>query len=183
MRTEIMIFRRRITGLFTAKKLVRVLALLLCILITERSSAQSMSSYFATRGVSSLADASHPANLFLKGSYNVTNDYVDVFITSQDNILEGKVYTELRLIRGIGIFSFRDIIVRRDTDPWARPFDALKLQANIILVFLQSTMGEEKFNEMLAVLKELYGEDITEWSGKTWALAVLNADYNKYSLE
>lgn len=149
--------------------------------IADIGFSQTLDKFFATRGVKSLSEMAHPSNYYWEGLYDIKPGYVDMSITSIDNITEGKVYTDLRLMRSAGDTHFGDIIVVRDTDPWANPFEAFKLQIQVALLTYKTLLGEAEFNKMLASFQETFHTDMTKWTAKQWALVVINLDYYAFA--
>ena len=164
------------------KSAFKLFTFLVCIAITNCAFSQTLEKFFATRGVHNLSDAAHPANDFLDGNYDVTASYVDVSIASKDNVTEGNVYTDLRLIRGGGGLYFNDILVIRDTDPWAKPFDAFKVQVQLVLIGYKALVGDAEFEKMLLSVQDTFHTDMTKWTGKMWAVFAINLDCIAYML-
>ncbi len=153
---------------------------MLLLLVSFSSFAQNLDAYFKYKGIRGLSDLSHPANIFLSGEYKVSQNTVDVWIKSKDNILGGLVETHLLIYKGVGGLYFNDITVVSDTDPFAKPFEALKAMVDIIQDLMKQ-VDRESFEKMRTDFVKTFGSDVHQWSGKTWALLALNLDYMDYS--
>lgn len=167
------------------KTTLKLLFVIVCVLATQAAYSQTLEKYLIKRGVYNLCEAAHPANEYIDGTYNISTSTngVDIHITSSDNVTGVQVRTELILLRGKGGIYFEDIWVLRDTDPWAKPFDAFTAQVQLTLASLKALLGEKAYDEMLTTFKNTFGSDLSKWTGKDWAVLVLNLDYYAYLLE
>lgn len=149
------------------------------LVISINGFAQNMDAYFKSKGVRGLCELSHPSNDLISGEYTVSKSSVDVWIKSKDNVLGGTVTTHLLVYRGSGSLYFNDIAVLYDDDPFAKPFEALKMLMDIIQDMMKD-IDPKSFEEMRVEFVRTFGSDVRQWPGKTWAILALNLDYLKY---
>lgn len=164
------------------KSVLNFLLLFLAFSITATySCAQTLEDFFHHQGSAHLLNAAHPSNDYLHGRHYIYKDYIDVSLTSKDNVLGGDVYTDLRIIRGNSDLYFADILILNDTDPFAKPFDALGAEAQFIMQLYKS-LDQQTYNKLLADIQNAFHTDVEHWTGKMWAVFGLNVDYYGFML-
>jgi hypothetical protein len=144
---------------------------------TLATHAQTFNGYFRLSGMPDLCELAHPANKYKSGEYTVAKKHIDVTLKSRDNVIGHTVTTRLRIIIGSGIVYFSDILILSD-DYVSKPFEELTAEADILL-----SMAEEPgegFQPIRGAFIKRYGNDMHHWSGKTWALLMLNLYYYTY---
>jgi hypothetical protein len=163
------------------KNAVALLSFFILVFGYNISNAQTtMEYYFKYKGVAGLSSTAHPSNDFIDGTYDVQSQYVDILIRSRDGF-NGRVHeTKLLVSRGFLGLHFTDIYVVSDTDTsFYRAFEffgkTMKATADIL-----KSLNKEQFEEMRTVIINLFGSDINQWTGNTWALIALNLDYFEY---
>lgn len=159
----------------------KLFLMLVCVMAATSMSAQSLDKFFSEKATAGLCDMAHPSNDYLQGEYEIRSGYIDVSVTSKDNVLGGTVYTDVRVVRGLGDLYFSDIVVQKDTDPFAKPFDALELLIKIATQTYKS-MDQEAYEKIRAEAKKQFGTDIEYWTGKMWAIFILNLEYYDFAI-
>lgn len=139
--------------------------------------AQTFNGYFRLSGMPDLCELAHPANKYLSGEYTVTQKHIDVTLKSRDNIIGHTVTTKLRVIISSGSFYFSDILILSD-DYVSKPFEELTAEADTLLSMAEKP--GEWFQPLRDAFIKRYGNDMRHWSGKTWALLMLNLYYYTY---
>lgn len=150
----------------------------LFLLVGLNGLAQTLDKYFYSKGLTSLSQLAHPTNVYLSGTYDIYSASIDVWIKSQDKDSGKIIDTKLHIVRGIGDLYFSNIVVKSDTD-YIDPFDALGLQM-VVLQEIWKGLDNKSFIKMKQAFIDDFGADIEHWSGKTWALLILNLDYYGY---
>ena len=139
--------------------------------------AQTFNGYFRLSGMPDLCELAHPANKYLSGEYTVAQKHIDVNLKSRDNVIGHTVTTKLRVILGSGSLYFTDILILSD-DYVSKPFEELTAEADILLSMAEKP--GEGFQPIRDIFIKRYGNNMGYWSGKTWALLMLNLYYYTY---
>lgn len=150
------------------------------LILNLKTTAQSVSGYFETRGVSQLSEMAHITNDYISGEYSLDNQNIFVYIKSKDNVFGASVYTELTIERGFGGLYFSNIIVNKDNDSFP-PFEAFGI-TNQMAIEIFKSIDKETVAKIRDEIIEKYGTNIEQWNGRMWALFVLNLDYYSYIL-
>jgi hypothetical protein len=143
------------------------------------SQSQGIEGYLKERG-RHLSTAAHISNDFLKGGYSTHDNYTDVVFFSKDNFLSRTITTKLRLIHGFGNLYISDIRALSDDDI-TEPFSAFGKSAKLLLD-IYGKIDHDKQMEIRSAVSQITKTDMTNWSGKVWALYYINLDYLDYLL-
>lgn len=163
------------------KHLRSILFLFALAFTTSRLFAQTaLERYFNDEGVYHLCQAAHASNDYLSGSYDIYPGYVDVSLTSKDNIFGVKIYTDIRVVRGAGDLYFSDLKVLHDDD-MVKPFEAFGLQA-VMVTELIKTVDQPTYKKIRSSIIQQFDTDFEHWTGKMWALLAINLDYYEFML-
>jgi hypothetical protein len=127
------------------KTTVQLTFLTICLLVSNLTFSQVMSRFIESNG-KAISELAHPSNIYISGTYEIHNGYVDISINSKDNITDFPVRTDIRLLMESGKLYFSDLIVTYDDDPWVKPFKALEL---IIITVTESLKALDQSNYIL----------------------------------
>lgn len=148
------------------------------ILTASDAYSQTLNGYFTSRGLHSLLETAHPSNAYEDGAFKIQDNYINVAVKSWDDYGGKYVVTFVRISKGLGGLYFDDIKVVSDGDSFPA-FAALKLKM-VFLKELWKELDKESFTSMRQTFINNFGADIEYWSGKAWALLLLNLDYYAY---
>lgn len=140
--------------------------------------AQTFAGYFRLNGMPNLCELAHPSNEYLSGDFTVSNQQIDVTLKSRDRVIGTEVTTRLRVVTASELPYFIDIDVLSD-DYVFPPFEQLTNEIDILLDL--AAQSGEGFQPIRYAFTERFGNDMLHWSGKTWALFMLNLYYYTYS--